>query len=286
VVNEPGLRTNLDTEFLHDYRVAIRRARSLLRQIRGVFPADVVERFGGEFSWIGRLTAAPRELDVLTLALRDRRGDFPPGDIDALLTFLGRARKREQRGLVRAIDSLRYRLLISGWANFLERRAHSSAEPQPIGTLAATVSRRAWHLSRRIARNAEAVNAETPADAVRRIRIDARKLRYLVDAALPCFDAAEVEPVLDGLRTLQRALGDFNDATVQEQRLVEYGTALGAEGGSASTLLTIGRLVEERRQRRAGLREQVVERLSEFRSPETRSACRNAFRAHQSEVAS
>src|SRR5262245_60850097 len=42
VANEPGLRANLDTEFLHDFRVAVRRTRSLLRQIKHVFRAETV----------------------------------------------------------------------------------------------------------------------------------------------------------------------------------------------------------------------------------------------------
>ena len=45
VANEPGLRANLDTEFLHDFRVTIRRTRSLLGQIRHVFPPDAVDHF-------------------------------------------------------------------------------------------------------------------------------------------------------------------------------------------------------------------------------------------------
>ena len=40
VANEPGMRADLDTEFLHDYRVSLRRTRSLLGQIKNVFPAD------------------------------------------------------------------------------------------------------------------------------------------------------------------------------------------------------------------------------------------------------
>src|SRR4029078_7179206 len=43
VANEPGLRASLDTEFLHDFRIAVRRARTLLGQIRRVFSADIVE---------------------------------------------------------------------------------------------------------------------------------------------------------------------------------------------------------------------------------------------------
>ena len=74
VANEPGVRANLDTEFLHDFRVAVRRTRSLLRQIRDVFPPDAVQHFSTEFAWVGRLTGPPRDIDVLVLALRGDRG--------------------------------------------------------------------------------------------------------------------------------------------------------------------------------------------------------------------
>jgi hypothetical protein len=76
--NEAGLREDLDTEFLHTYRVALRRTRSLLGQIKDVFPADRVEYFREEFRWLGAVTGPTRDLDVLMLALRlvpgDRRG--------------------------------------------------------------------------------------------------------------------------------------------------------------------------------------------------------------------
>ena len=49
IANEPGLRANIDTEFLHDFRVALRRTRSLLRQLKHVFPSDSVEHFSTEF---------------------------------------------------------------------------------------------------------------------------------------------------------------------------------------------------------------------------------------------
>ena len=38
IANEPGLRANLDTEFLHDFRVAVRRTRSLLGSDQARFP--------------------------------------------------------------------------------------------------------------------------------------------------------------------------------------------------------------------------------------------------------
>ena len=43
--NVPGTKANLDSEFLHDLRVATRRVRSALGQIKGVFPDEIVEEF-------------------------------------------------------------------------------------------------------------------------------------------------------------------------------------------------------------------------------------------------
>ena len=116
VANEPGLRANLDTEFLHDFRVAVRRTRALLGQIRHVFPADVVAHFATEFSWLGRLTGPLRDVDVLVLTLREHRADVPAGDMEVLTAFLGQAQQQEHQRLVDALDGDRYRRLLVGVA--------------------------------------------------------------------------------------------------------------------------------------------------------------------------
>src|SRR5919108_705376 len=43
--NVPGALADLDSEFLHDLRVAIRRSQSLQRQLRRAFPPAPLERF-------------------------------------------------------------------------------------------------------------------------------------------------------------------------------------------------------------------------------------------------
>jgi CHAD domain-containing protein len=277
--NESGLRTNLDTEFLHDFRVAVRRIRSLLGQIRHVFPIRVVEHFSTEFGWIGRFTGPPRDLDVLLLALGGHRRDVPAGDMEALTVFLGQAHQREHNRLVEALDSDRYRRLLLEWEAFLKRPAPCDSEARNAGCLLADViSRRAWRLSRRIAASAEDVDEHTPAARLHEVRISAKKLRYLVDVTPAFYDEADLERILGALKKLQRALGDFNDAHVQEERLVECGQALGAAGGPAGALLALGRLAEQSRQRRESLRGQVVEGLVRFRARRTKLVCRRAFR--------
>ncbi len=67
--NEAGLRADLDSEFLHDWRVAVRRTRCLLGQLKQVFPAGETRRLRSELGWLARLTGPLRDLDVFLLLL-------------------------------------------------------------------------------------------------------------------------------------------------------------------------------------------------------------------------
>jgi CHAD domain-containing protein len=139
------------------------------------------------------------------------------------------------------------------------------------------VARRARRLSKRIAKSAKHIDRRTAAERIHEIRIDAKKLRYLVDASSACYRAADIKCILAALKKLQRVLGDFNDAHVQETLLVDCSRAIGAAGAPPGALLTLGRLAERCRQRREHLRDQVAERLSVFREKEVQKACKRAF---------
>ena len=110
------------------------------------------------------------------------------------------------------------------------------------------------------------------------MRIAAKKLRYLVDISPSFYQAKDLERILSALKSLQRVLGDFNDAHVQERRLLECGHAAGAAGGAAGALLTLGRLAEQRRQSGEDLRAAVHDELARFCARDARSACRRAFK--------
>jgi CHAD domain-containing protein len=280
--NEAGLRANLDSEFLHDVRVAVRRTRALLGQIKRVFPPAIVEHFSTEFSWFSHLTGPPRDMDVLVLSLREPRPGIAAADMDALkalLALLKQTQQHEHQRLVEALDSERYRRLILEWKTFLEQPTRSELEAANAGRLLAdVVASRAWRLSRRIADSAQTIDERSGAERLHEVRINAKKLRYLVDVTPAFYDPADLECILGALKRLQRVLGDFNDAQVQEKRLLDYGRALSATGGAAGALLALGRLAEDSRQRGGLLRGKVFDGLARFRAHETRSACRRAFK--------
>jgi CHAD domain-containing protein len=266
VANESGMRADLDTEFLHDYRVSLRRTRSLLGQIKNVFPSDAVTHFRTEFRWLAQATGAKRDLDVLVLSLRRMSQSLPAGDLAALLAFLSRKQLHEQRLLEQVLESDRYRTLLAGWRDFLQDPPPGVPEPENAARLLMEVaSRRISRLYRRLVDQAMAVHEETPADAIHQVRIQAKKLRYMIDAMRSLHSQDDLVRIIDSLKKVQRVLGDFNDAQVQGRNLLSFGRAL-VEAGTEDpgALLTVGCLAENARNRALSLRAEVDHELSRF----------------------
>ena len=65
--NVNGTIRDLDTEFLHDLRIAVRRTRSALKLAGDALPGGVAALFRPEFKWLGDLTTPTRDLDVYLL---------------------------------------------------------------------------------------------------------------------------------------------------------------------------------------------------------------------------
>ena len=65
--NVNGTVRDIDTEFLHDLRIAVRRTRSALKLAGDVLPGGLAGRFRPEFKWLGDLTTPTRDLDVYLL---------------------------------------------------------------------------------------------------------------------------------------------------------------------------------------------------------------------------
>jgi CHAD domain-containing protein len=117
-----------------------------------------------------------------------------------------------------------------------------------------------------------AIDAKSPPDAIHQVRIEAKKLRYMIDATRSLHDRGDLDRIIVSLKRFQNVLGDFNDAQVQERNLLECGRAIvEAHAGESGALLTVGRLAENARNRAVSLRAQVDRELSRF--------CKDGIRA-------
>jgi CHAD domain-containing protein len=191
----------------------------------------------------------------------------------ALLAFLSRRQLHEQRLLKRLLESNRYRALLAVWQDFLKEAPPGVPEPTDAARpLVEVTSRRILRLYRRLVDRAMAIHDKTPADAIHQVRIEAKKMRYMIDATRSLHDRCDLDRIIDTLKRVQSVLGDFNDAQVQERNLLTSGRAMVEAGaGESGALLSVGRLAENARNRAVSLRAQVDRELSRF--------CKDGIRA-------
>lgn len=291
--NEPGVRGALDPEFLHDFRVSVRRTRSALGQLSGVFAGAAVEPYRDAFRWLGRVTGPKRDLDVFQEDLAGHLKALPPRmrrDLEPLSAFLRGRSAALQEELVAALDSDDYRRLVEGWRRFLEApAAGEGAMTGPDGRrpAAAVASERIGKAERKVARRAAAIDASTPAAQVHRLRIDCKKLRYLLELFRSLFPEDEIGAEIDSLKRLQDVLGEFNDLAVQQAALRRYAGELSrgelqpegepAPAVPADVFLAMGFLLARLHRRQKSRRQQLTGALQRYLEEANRERRRRLF---------
>jgi CHAD domain-containing protein len=280
--NEEGTRRNLDSEFLHDFRVSIRRTRSALTQIREVYPTLDVERFKEEFRWLGIATGPTRDLDVYLLKMGAYKEGLPEqvrADLKPLEEHLERKQKLAHGRLVAVLDSERYRRLVEQWRAFLTEAPAGSLlarnAERPVPGLA---SERIWRVYRRMVKRGRGIDDDTPAEALHDLRIRGKKLRYLLEFFRSLYPAEEIGRLVAELKRLQDNLGELNDYRVQMRSLQGFAAEMAEEGSApVRTQLAMGRLLAHLDARRAAERSRFAKRFDRFASPENREIFARLF---------
>ena len=280
-INENGLRLDIDSEFLHDFRVAVRRTRSGLSQFKGVFPSTIMDRFKKDFSWLGQITGPTRDLDVYRLKYPEYRACLPApirADLDPLLDLLDRHFQVEHRDLVQLLDSDRYRNLLADWQDFLTRPStDSSIEPNSSLPILEVASHRIWRSYKRVLKKGLSIGSDTPANALHRLRIESKKLRYLLEIFRSLYDP-KIASLIKELKKLQDNLGDFNDLEIQQQALSRLARSMLLEGASqAETVMAMGRLIEQLEERQSLERATFHTHFDRFARKRNRKLFRELF---------
>ncbi len=224
LVNEEGIVRDLDSEFLHDFRVAIRRTRSGLGQMKKVLPPEITATMKEEFAYLGRVTGPVRDLDVYLLRERDYQARLPEllrNGLEAFFSDLAEQRKAEQRKLVKALRAPRYRQLVTSWAEYLDSDdpTPSADSDVPVIDLARRIIRRRY---KRVMKDGRAISDISPDERLHRLRIQGKKLRYSLEFFRSLFPQDQADVVIKQLKRLQNNLGDFNDLSVQQEMLARY----------------------------------------------------------------
>lgn len=275
--NEAGLRNDTDSEFLHDYRVAVRRTRSVLADAKGVLAPDVRDWARDEFRWIGQVTSPPRDADVFVLDLPQFEAALPSDrrdDLKAFGAFLEDHRRRTHDALVEALDTDRARRLGERWREALDAPA-PPVEVAPLADAPAVevAGERIVRAHRRVIRDGRAITTTSHPEELHDLRKEAKRLRYLLECFGSLYPSDVVAPVIRELKGLQDVLGRYQDAQVQADAIEHFGQDMIEQpDASASTLLAMGSIVEHLGASGRDAREHFAERFAAFDVKAVRSS--------------
>jgi CHAD domain-containing protein len=239
-----------------DIRATPQGARTLLSQVPDVLPQAAVEHYGSELAWLADETGDARDLDVLTLSAEAWEAPLPDDVRAALAPFWELIRQRARASHERlnaALASQRYARLVATWRELLERgSAGLERLPDARRTVADVAAERIARRYRKLRKKARRLrDANDPDAALHEVRIDAKKLRYLLEIFRTAFADEDVDALVKPLKKLQSSLGDANDATVHLAIVRSAAEELAARAPApVETLLALGRVgatLEERR---------------------------------------
>jgi CHAD domain-containing protein len=210
------LHAGEDGDALHDFRVAVRRLRSVLRAYREPLRGSVKKRHRRRLRDLARATGPGRDAEVAAAWIGDQRGELSAEQrhgADWLQQRYLARRGRGQEEVVRRLDeelaTVAGELRDALGVYTRQVRLDGEGSKDSFGELVGAEARRDVE---RLADLLGAIGSAADGDAVHRARLAAKRLRYLLEPLAP--DLAAVEPILADLRRLQDLLGGLNDARV------------------------------------------------------------------------
>jgi CHAD domain-containing protein len=211
----PGVRRDIDTEFVHQARVSTRRMRSAVRLFRDAVSEGVYTQLADDLRWLGALFGSVRDLDVflLNLPLFKVQAERFPAKQKALIA--GRVADRRQealQALAAGLASPRYekfaRLLQRFLTSPLPLRPRAALAVKPVGEVAATIIREKFAAVMEQGRD---VLADPKPKGFHNLRIQMKRLRYACEFMAPAYGSA-LDPFIERTVELQDCLGEMQDA--------------------------------------------------------------------------
>ncbi len=217
-----------DTESLHDFRVALRRLRSLLRSYRELLTDSVPGKLRRRLSGMATASGTSRDSEV-RLQWLSHNGQLHPDDPgqEFITRTLERDRRKGDRELQRALERD-----FTATTEDLQRRlqhyrvTYALDDPTALRPAREVISRTIRAMAATLEELLAAPHAMGDTNSLHRARVTAKRLRYTLEplvegdfAAAPVRRAAKA--AIAQLKVLQDELGDLHDALTCDRWLAD-----------------------------------------------------------------
>lgn len=267
-----------DSECLHDFRVAVRRSRSVQRELKPTFPAPALKHFRTEFRWLQTVTGPARDLDVCVLSFDDLRGHVSDGardGLDPLLALLVERRLEARDAMAVDLRSQRTSAAFFGWRSLLMglEQLPDDERPQAARPIGEVAGKRIRKIYKGMVRRGSGIGGSSSARAYHELRKQGKELRYLLELfGTQVYPAEVVKPMVKALKALQEVLGRNQDRQVQVALLTSLRDELDGKAREAVTPLIEALLRDQR-----SARDRFSQRFDAFASDRQRAVVKQTF---------
>lgn len=233
LANHAAVLDGSDTEGVHQMRVAMRRLRSALTVFKSALPADDREWLQREAKSLIAGLGSARDWDVfIDDLLRPVMAARPEDDsLEALRDVVNDERRLaydQARAMLRSPGYLRFVLDLGAWLEgrgWRRPQTETSLERDLVDLAGEALSKRHRQVIK-LGRKFDDLSDE----ALHRLRISLKKLRYTAEFFAALYAKGETEAYSKSLRQLQDDLGHLNDLAVAEARLADLRGRLEQDG--------------------------------------------------------
>jgi len=207
------MKDRRDVEALHDFRVAVRRLRSVLRAYRRWLGPAAGRKLRRQFRDLAAATNAGRDAEVQLAWLEGQRAALARGERCGL-NWLVKRRRAARRAGYQSTRRHGREDFEKACERLTGRLGEGPGVTPPLREVYAPLLR---EHAVALASNLAAVRGSADQSAVHATRIGAKRLRYLLEPLRA--ESATVKDMVRSLKVLQEVLGDLHDMHVLDAQL-------------------------------------------------------------------
>ncbi len=272
--NEDGMLRDIDTEFLHDFRVSVRRSRSALTLTKDIYTEEERERWKDALRTLGKMTNRLRDLDIYLLGKEKYAAMVPPSlspGLDSLFALIAHEREKAFREFKAFVESDEYRRILISWEVFLDSPESSGTGENAVKPVIKLARKRIRKRYKNALALGGAITDDSPDTDLHTLRIECKKLRYYLEFFESLFPGDETKRAIKQLKSLQDNLGDFNDLHVQQGSIQDFLSLVPAGSADERGIVeAAGGLISCLYSRQEERRAEFASRFAEFSGQETK----------------
>lgn len=214
---EAGVIAGVDPEFLHQYRVNLRRSRAVGESVRTITRVPGLKKMLKRLKQRAQATSDLRDIDVFLEDMAKTPPPLTPGSRQGLMQWLQACQRERHQALCQQLNAPAYAEEMEAWQHFIASddvgKALSKLTPKRIRAV----------LNERIARHDEdqaALSLDTHDTGFHELRKGVKRIRYLAD-----LNPETPEPFLSQLKHRQRLLGEYQDLCSRQAWLDAFGAS-------------------------------------------------------------